>query len=90
MALAGTGIRVLAITNAAVSTVLGSYNKPGWAYAVALGSTGALAYVADGLGHLQIVNISTPRSAHAAGQPELEPQPGLPRHSSESRILIVA
>ncbi len=67
MALAGTGIRVLAITNAAV-----------------------LAYVADGLGHLQIVNISTPRSAHAGGQVEPEPQPGLPRHSSESRNLIEA
>src|SRR5262249_14852563 len=42
--------------------VLGSYNTPGPAYSVVLNSAGTPAYVADGIGHLQVVNISNPSS----------------------------
>jgi hypothetical protein len=38
----------------------GSYDTPGTAYAVAVNGTATVAYVADGTGDLQIINIATP------------------------------
>jgi hypothetical protein len=69
MALGTTGIYVVDLTNPAAPALLGSYNTPpGTAFAVALYSTGTLAYVADGsLGHLQIVNLANPSAPSLAG-----------------------
>jgi hypothetical protein len=68
MALGTTGIYVVDLTNPAAPAVLGSYNTPGTAFAVALDSTGTVAYVADGsLGHLQIVNLTNPALPSLAG-----------------------
>jgi hypothetical protein len=68
MAVGNTGIYIVDLTNPAAPSVMGSYNTPGTAFAVALDSTGTLAYVADGsLGHLQIVNLANPSAPSLAG-----------------------
>ena len=61
------GIKVVDLTNPAAPSIIGTYDTPGSAYAVALNSTGTLAYVADGSQGLKILSLSNPRSPTLAG-----------------------
>jgi hypothetical protein len=59
-AMGSAGIWVIDATVANAPVVQGKYDTPGIAYAVALNASGTVAYVADGLQGLKIVNLSNP------------------------------
>lgn len=59
VAAAGTaGLWVIDISNLAAPTIVGTWDSPGTAYAVAL--SGSTAFIADGIGDLQIVSLANP------------------------------
>ena len=68
VAAAYDGILVVDLTYPQAPSVIGRYNTPGCAYAVALNTQGTLAYVADGSDGFKILSLDNPQSPTLVGQ----------------------
>lgn len=66
-AMGSAGLWVIGFDALGRPVLRGTYDTPGWAYGVVLDAGGTTAYVADGLGGLQIIDVSDPERPSLAG-----------------------